>query len=1127
MEHIGRYDILRELGRGGFGRVYLANDPLIQCQVAIKVITQADDPEMLARFRDEAAVARKLRHASIVTIYDFGEEQGVPYIVMDYLQGMDLQKILEQKMPLSLVEKVRILSEVAAGLQVAHENGIIHRDIKPANIMVLKNGSAKIMDFGIARFNREGATRLTRTGYLPCTLQYTAPEQVLEGFPADAMTDLWAFGVTAFQMFSGKNPFAATEPAQVIYNITSLPLPDLRQLNPETPEDLCEVVRRLLDRDRSKRYQTFEDLRVSLNPVLENLELREADRLVEEAGAMEARGDVQGARRLVSKVLERFPSNTRAQGIRNLIMTRIRLDEAAKQVAELLQKGDRDFSARSYDEALHSYRLADRLNPGSSTVLIRMERAQQMAERARRILEELQQARARLAAGDPREAQRILAGILADDPDNTEAPGIMQAALQEREREDDAARADAILRARDLAAQLQFAQAIEVLATCARKTGNHAGLQQAEQGVRRAEKEAAARARIEGAISKANEHIRKGDYTAASHVLAPMAVSFPDHPDIQERVKFVAQEEARVRREREQRAAVERAAAERAAVARAAAERPGAERAAERAAVTEALPVPPPQPAEPNEARVVEQALKMSREHELYGRLADAVHILEVALSRYPDAAELSNERLRLVTPAPQANQQTDMGKIPVPDTPVPNTLVPDTPARAAPASSSRRLLWVGIGTVGVLLCAALGYRLYPKPPVSHDPPLASLLLPASVTFVYQPGIPSSEKIWNVSRSDLHVVVKGTETWLAASASAGRVVLSLTDAAAGSLAPGDYKETVEVTSNQETAPLDITLKVEKPALAPLRVPDAAPFVYHKGDPPSQQVLKVERSDLHASVAGQKTWLAASVSPGEVVLSLKPGAVASLAPGDYKETVQVTSNRETALVQVSLRVEVPGLPPLQVPDAASFVYRKGDPQSQQVLKVNRPDLRASVMGPKTWLAASASAGQVVLRLDADMAASLAPGDYKGTVQVTANRETALVQVSLRVEAAKEAPKPPAKIVPPLPVKADPCATVAAAGAVVKKPYNGSRHGTANWSGSLPSGACLVLGESSVLEGGGTLTGDEIPPTDVQVETVPRGLEIRALAPTGDQRVVIKNSTPGPLNRIRIDWSIKNP
>jgi hypothetical protein len=132
----------------------------------------------------------------------------------------------------------------------------------------------------------------------------------------------------------------------------------------------------------------------------------------------------------------------------------------------------------------------------------------------------------------------------------------------------------------------------------------------------------------------------------------------------------------------------------------------------------------------------------------------------------------------------------------------------------------------------------------------------------------------------------------------------------------------------------------------------------------------------------------------------------------------------------------------------------------------------------------------------------------------------------VQVSLKVEPVKEVVKTPAKIVA-TPAKADPCATTAEPGAVVKKPYNGSRRGTVNWSGSLPSGACLVLGESGVLEGGGTLTGDEIPPTDVQVETVPRGLETRTLAPTGDQRIVIKNSTEGPLNRIRIDWSIKTP
>src|ERR1700683_1656065 len=126
MERLGRYEILGEpLGRGGFGRVYLANDPKMKCRGAIKVLDKSDDPEMLARFFNEAAAARKLDHESIVNIYDVGEDQGVPYIVMEYLQGMDLQKILDQKVALPLVERVRILNQVAMGLQVAHENRII------------------------------------------------------------------------------------------------------------------------------------------------------------------------------------------------------------------------------------------------------------------------------------------------------------------------------------------------------------------------------------------------------------------------------------------------------------------------------------------------------------------------------------------------------------------------------------------------------------------------------------------------------------------------------------------------------------------------------------------------------------------------------------------------------------------------------------------------------------------------------------------------------------------------------------------------------------------------------------------------------------------------------------------
>ena len=695
MERIGRYEILEEIGRGGFGRVYRATDPLMKSEVAIKVISTADDPEMLARFRGEAAAARMLRHESIVTIYDVGEHQGVPYIVMEYLQGMDLQKIRDQRRTLPLVEKVRILSQVAAGLQIAHENGIIHRDVKPANIMVLRDGSVKIMDFGIARATRDGSTHLTRTGVVVGTLQYIPPEQ-FEGHAADALADLWAFGVIAFQLFSGKNPFEAAETMQVIYNITSLPIPDLRQLNPELPAELCQMVGKLLQRDRSARYQSFEDVRIDLNPVLESLGAEEANRLVDDARMMAARGDLPGAHKIVRQVLERYPSNTTAKQIRDHIITQIRASEASRQVGELLKKGDQDLSAGKYEDALASYGQACKLDPNSSTARLRWERAQQMAERARRVREAMNQARSRLAAGSARDAEVILAGILAEEAENAEALTLRAQAEQQRAHQDEAARADAILYSRHLVAQRRYAQALAVLDDCARQVGDHADLGRAMEEVRRAELAETTRVRVEEAIARANQHVRNGDYDGATAVLAPLAAEFPADADIRELLKYIAEEEARARRVAEQRAAQERSAA------------------------------PPPSGAVPamklDRATVIQRALEMSRERERNGQVSEAIHILEVALSRFPDAQDLENERLRLSMPkAPRIEWAPDMAPKPAapaaapirPPVWEPAPLPAEGPSpRPAPGRRTLWLLVLGVGTA----CAGLLYWQLAKP---------------------------------------------------------------------------------------------------------------------------------------------------------------------------------------------------------------------------------------------------------------------------------------------------------------------------------------------------------------------------------------------------------------------------
>src|SRR5690349_18743427 len=175
--NIGRYEIKTELGRGGIGRAYRDWDPTVGRMVAIKTLTAGGDPELLQRFRNEAGAAGKLRHRNIVIIHDFGEQDGEPFIVMELLDGEDLHKVMHMQRPLTLLQKMQIMEQVAEGLDHAHRNGVVHRDVKPANMMLLPDYTVKLMDFGIALVTQVAGTRLTKTGTVPGTLKYMAPEQ--------------------------------------------------------------------------------------------------------------------------------------------------------------------------------------------------------------------------------------------------------------------------------------------------------------------------------------------------------------------------------------------------------------------------------------------------------------------------------------------------------------------------------------------------------------------------------------------------------------------------------------------------------------------------------------------------------------------------------------------------------------------------------------------------------------------------------------------------------------------------------------------------------------------------------------------------------------------------------------
>ncbi|MCI0395546.1 MAG: serine/threonine protein kinase [Chloroflexi bacterium] len=254
-DQIGRYKVERLLGRGGMAVVYLGRDPYVKRQVAIKVLPVqfTDTPELRARFQREAEIIAALEHPAIVPIYDYGEHAGQPFIVMRYMPGGSLADRLHQG-PLPVGEAATILQRLGGALDRAHAQGIIHRDLKPGNILFDQYGDAYLSDFGIARL-AEATVSLTGGGVIG-TPAYMSPEQVYGDRPLDGRSDIYALGVILFEMLTGEVPYQADTPAKLMLKHILEPVPRIRVVKPELPDDCEAMIEKALAKEPELRYPT-------------------------------------------------------------------------------------------------------------------------------------------------------------------------------------------------------------------------------------------------------------------------------------------------------------------------------------------------------------------------------------------------------------------------------------------------------------------------------------------------------------------------------------------------------------------------------------------------------------------------------------------------------------------------------------------------------------------------------------------------------------------------------------------------------------------------------------------------------------------------------------------------------
>jgi tetratricopeptide (TPR) repeat protein/predicted Ser/Thr protein kinase len=417
IKRIGKYEVIDLLGRGGMGMVYRAFDRQLNREVAIKTVTEGftGDPEMLQRFYQEAAKTGALKHPNIIIVYDLGEQDGFPYIVMEYLSGDPLDRIIQSGEPQPLAYKLKIIEQVCYALGYAHRNDVIHRDVKPANVIVQPDGVVKLLDFGIARQEKTDRN-LTRTGHVIGTVQYMAPER-LKNEPFDGRSDIFSVGVMMFQLLTGQLPFSGDY--SIVQKILADKHPPLRQFLHEYPPVLDGILDRALAKNPDDRYSTADEMATEVASLAHELKKEQVGEWIERAERLVQEEQFTTAREVLLQLLKVDSQHTRARQLIAQVQQNLTLRQRAEQIRQLREQAAEASNDKRYDEAIGDLQEACGLDPANSELAELLETVRQKKRRRELVEGYLRQADSARDRGDLQGAEAVLAKALEVDRDDS------------------------------------------------------------------------------------------------------------------------------------------------------------------------------------------------------------------------------------------------------------------------------------------------------------------------------------------------------------------------------------------------------------------------------------------------------------------------------------------------------------------------------------------------------------------------------------------------------------------------------------------------------------------------------------------------------------------------------------
>jgi len=462
---IGKYEILDVLGRGGMGVVYRGIDKQIGREVAIKTLTQGflGDANMLARFYEEGRRTGRLKHPNIVIVYDLGDDNGTPYIVMECVEGEPLDKMIRAALLPSLPERLRILVEVCSALGYAHRNNVIHRDVKPANIFVQPDGTAKLLDFGIARLEkRDQDNSLTQTGNLIGTVPYMAPER-LRNETVDGRSDIFAAGVVLFQLMAGQLPFSGADNV-LMQKIMNEPHPRLSSIRQGLPASLELILDRALAKSVDDRYPTAEEMAADLTAVIAELQQDQVLELLPEAQRLMEAGEFPRARAVLHQLLKIDSKHVEARAMLGEIQRQLSLRQREDKIQQIRQQAEEALSNNRFDQSLTVLESGLDLDAANPELVKLRERARKEKEKQNRIDEFLHQIDTARRKGDFKSAMAAAQKALKADKSNPRIIALRNVLTKEVEQAQRRAQAKALLdSARAEIGSRRYNEAIELL----------------------------------------------------------------------------------------------------------------------------------------------------------------------------------------------------------------------------------------------------------------------------------------------------------------------------------------------------------------------------------------------------------------------------------------------------------------------------------------------------------------------------------------------------------------------------------------------------------------------------------------------------------------------------------------